>query len=68
MENLKVKKEFIGSSTSLDGIGQITINEGHAGVLAKAGRWELLEGNPPNVKKLEPIKTKKSTGKNVTSK
>jgi hypothetical protein len=52
---MKVKKEFIGASTSVQGIGQIKIREDHADVLAKAGRFELLEGPIPNFKKLVPV-------------
>jgi len=55
MANLKVKKEFIGQSTSVPGIGQIKIREDHAAILAQAGRWELLDGTFPNPKKLEPV-------------
>lgn len=52
---LKVKEEFIGACTSVKGIGQIKITQDHAPMLAQAGRWELLEGERPNVKKLVPV-------------
>lgn len=55
MKDLTVKKEFIGACTSVPGIGQIKIREDHAGILAQAGRWELLDGDKPNVKKLVPV-------------
>jgi len=56
MKNLRVKPEFIGASTSVPGIGQIKIREDHAGILAQAGRWELLDGDQPVHKKLVPVK------------
>ena len=55
MKNLSVKKEFIGACTSVPGIGQIKITQAHASILAQAGRWELLDGDVPNVKKLVPV-------------
>lgn len=55
MKNLKVKAEFIGATTHVIGIGQTKIREDHAGILAQAGRWDLLDGDQPNVKKLEPV-------------
>ena len=55
MKNLRVKAEFIGAGTSVPGIGQIKIREDHAGILAQAGRWELLEGDIPVHKKLVPV-------------
>lgn len=55
MKDLTVKKEFIGACTSVTGIGQIKIREDHVGILAQAGRWELLDGDKPNVKKLVPV-------------
>lgn len=55
MGELKVKSEFIGACTSVKGIGQIKIRQDHAPILAQAGRWELLEGEAPNVKKLVPV-------------
>ena len=61
MKNLKVKKEFIGACTSVKGIGQIKIREDHAAMLAQDGRWELLEGDMPNPKKLVPVKEKTET-------
>ena len=55
MAELKVKSEFIGACTSVPGIGQIKITQEHTPMLARAGRWELLEGDAPNVKKLVPV-------------
>lgn len=55
MKNLKVKPEFIGATTHLPGIGQTKIREDHVNILAQAGRWELLDGDQPDVKKLEPV-------------
>lgn len=55
MKNLKVKTELIGAGTSIPGIGQIKIREDHVGILAQAGRWDLLEGDMPGTKKLIPV-------------
>lgn len=68
---MKVKKEYIGATTHLPGIGQTKIREDHAGILAQAGRWELLEGERPDVKKLEPVeevKPEKKKKKNAAIK
>lgn len=75
MKDLKVKKELIGASTTVQGIGQIKIREDHVSILAQAGRWDLLDGDMPNVKKLVPVvdevkeisKEKKRSKKNATT-
>lgn len=58
MKNLRVKTEFIGACTSVKGIGQIQIREDHVNILAQAGRFELLDGDAPNHKKLVPVASK----------
>ncbi len=68
MAELKVKTEFIGACTSVNGIGQIKITQEHAPMLARAGRWELLEGEAPNVKKLVPVESVETPIKKKKSK
>lgn len=57
MAQIKVKEAFIGSNTNTKTLGNITISQKYADLLAREGRYELLEGIS-TAKKLTPISEK----------
>jgi len=54
MPKIKVKASAIGVSTNTEALGNITIAERHADILAREGKLEFLEGAKP-AKKLVPV-------------
>lgn len=52
-----VKPQFIGATTKVKNLGTITIREDHAEILAREGRFDLVDGITP-AKKLVALSDK----------
>ncbi len=50
MSKLRVKPEMVGFTTKVKGLGRITITAEHAEILAREGRFDLVDGIVPATK------------------
>lgn len=66
-KKIKVKPEMIGATTVTKSLGRITIAERHADILAREGRYDLIDGIVP-AKKLVALKDKTSKELNELAK